>query len=219
MGDGQGGLGDHAAFLGIFDGKLEVAVVVEAAEGTGDVGALLLLDLEHQFAHVRGDRIHPEGVEAALQHVGLDACLVERGRPLADGDVGVLAVEEVHLLEGAAVGLHAVEASHIDDGRCDPDQLVHARLVFAGGLPHIPVNEGEFYFFCHNSTKVIIFLCLPLAGKKYFCTFVTPSEYGAISSVGRAPDCGSGCRGFEPHIAPLLQLSEESEGCFVLWAL
>ena len=27
-------------------------------------------------------------------------------------------------------------------------------------------------------------------------------EHGAISSVGRAPDCGSGCRGFEPHIAP-----------------
>ena len=27
-------------------------------------------------------------------------------------------------------------------------------------------------------------------------------QHGAISSVGRAPDCGSGCRGFEPHIAP-----------------
>ena len=24
-------------------------------------------------------------------------------------------------------------------------------------------------------------------------------DYGERSSVGRAPDCGSGCRGFEPH--------------------
>ena len=60
-------------------------------------------------------------------------------------------------------------------------------------------------------------------------------QHGAISSVGRAPDCGSGCRGFEPHIAPQLKReddrqvfvilcffmrhSEESEGCFVLWDL
>ena len=48
----------------------------------------------------------------------------------------------------------------------------------------------------------MIFRTLPLARKKYFRTFAIPSEYGAISSVGRAPDCGSGCRGFEPHIAP-----------------
>jgi hypothetical protein len=28
--------------------------------------------------------------------------------------------------------------------------------------------------------------------------------YGECSSVGRAPDCGSGCRGFEPHHSPHL---------------
>ena len=28
------------------------------------------------------------------------------------------------------------------------------------------------------------------------------SSYGERSSVGRAPDCGSGCRGFEPHRSP-----------------
>ncbi len=27
-------------------------------------------------------------------------------------------------------------------------------------------------------------------------------NYGGRSSVGRAPDCGSGCRGFEPHRSP-----------------
>ena len=26
--------------------------------------------------------------------------------------------------------------------------------------------------------------------------------YGGLSSVGRASDCGSECRGFEPHIPP-----------------
>ena len=33
-----------------------------------------------------------------------------------------------------------------------------------------------------------------------FC--VKSMEYGERSSVGRAPDCGSGCRGFEPHRSP-----------------
>ena len=28
------------------------------------------------------------------------------------------------------------------------------------------------------------------------------SAYGGYSSVGRAPDCGSGCRGFESHLSP-----------------
>ena len=32
----------------------------------------------------------------------------------------------------------------------------------------------------------------------------TISKYGERSSVGRAPDCGSGCRGFEPHRSPHL---------------
>ena len=27
-------------------------------------------------------------------------------------------------------------------------------------------------------------------------------QYGGCSSVGRAPDCGSGCRGFESHLPP-----------------
>lgn len=29
--------------------------------------------------------------------------------------------------------------------------------------------------------------------------------YGGRSSVGRAPDCDSGCRGFEPHRSPHLK--------------
>ncbi len=36
------------------------------------------------------------------------------------------------------------------------------------------------------------------------CKFFVPLyfQYGILSSVGRAPDCGSGCHGFEPHRIP-----------------
>ena len=150
VGDGEGDLGDHPAFLGAQDGTLEVAVVVEAAEGTGDVGALDLLDLEHELADVVRDGVHAQGVEAALEHVRLDAGLVEGGRPGPDRLVRVLAEQEVHLLEGAAVGLHAVEAAHVDDGRGHFHELVHPGNILAGTLPHIPVHQGELDFsLCH----------------------------------------------------------------------
>ena len=29
-------------------------------------------------------------------------------------------------------------------------------------------------------------------------------QHGGLSSVGRASDCGSECRGFEPHIPPII---------------
>ena len=60
----------------------------------------------------------------------------------------------------------------------------------------------------------MIFLGFPFARKKNYRTFAVPSEYGAISSVGRAPDCGSGCRGFEPHIAPPSKRPPSSGGFF-----
>ena len=63
----------------------------------------------------------------------------------------------------------------------------------------------------------MIFRSLPLARKKYFRTFAIPSEYGAISSVGRAPDCGSGCRGFEPHIAPQKEIGSAERRPFSFW--
>ena len=144
------------------DGSFEVAVVVQAAERSGDVGALCLLDLEHQFADVEGNRVHPEGVQAALQHMGLDTGLMEGSGPGADGFVRVLAEEKVHLFEGSAVRLDPVEAAHVDDRRGDFDELVHPRDILSRALPHIPVHEGKLYFtFRHNSeilsTKVILF--------------------------------------------------------------
>ena len=106
-------------------------MVVQAAEGAGDVGALLFLDFEHQFPDIGRNRVHSEGVEASFQHVCLDAGLVERGGPAADGHVRVFAEKEVHLLERAAVGLDAVEAAHINDGRGDLHELVDAGHVLA----------------------------------------------------------------------------------------
>ena len=41
-------------------------------------------------------------------------------------------------------------------------------------------------------------------------------QHGAISSVGRAPDCGSGCRGFEPHIAPQLKREDDRQVFVIL---
>ena len=150
IGDGQGHLRNHAAFFGANHGAFEVAVVVEAAEGTGDVRSLLFLDLEHEFTHIQRNRIHAQGVETALQHVGLDAGLVERRGPGAHGLVGVFAKEEVHLLKSAAVGFHTVKAAHVDDGGRHLYKLIHPGDIFPGTLPHVPVNQGELDFtFCH----------------------------------------------------------------------
>ena len=47
--------------------------------------------------------------------MGLNPGLMERFGPLADGFVGVLSIQEVDLLETAAIGLDTVEAAHPDD--------------------------------------------------------------------------------------------------------
>ena len=106
-------------------------MVVQAAERARNVRALGFLDLEHQFADICRNRVHTESVQASLEHMGLDAYLVERRSPLADRNVGILSIEEVHLLESAAVCLDAVEATHINDGRSHPYELVNSRLILA----------------------------------------------------------------------------------------
>ena len=138
--DGEGDLGNHTAFLRELYRTSEVAVVVETAEGPRDVGALLFLDLEHEFPDIGRDRVHPEGIETSLKHVGLDACLMERSCPSADGRVRVFSEEEVDLLEGSSIGLDPVETAHVDDCRGDFFQLVDTWDVLAGRLPHVAVN-------------------------------------------------------------------------------
>ncbi len=43
------------------------------------------------------------------------------------------------------------------------------------------------------------------------------SRHGERSSVGRAPDCGSGCRGFESHRSPSSKRMTERSSVFVLY--
>ncbi len=43
------------------------------------------------------------------------------------------------------------------------------------------------------------------------------SQHGERSSVGRAPDCGSGCRGFESHRSPSSKRMTEKSSVFVLY--
>ena len=114
-----------------------------------------MLDLVHEFTDVHRARVHAEGVETTVEHVGLDTGLVERFREGADGLVRVLPVQELDLLEGAAVGFHTVEAPHVDDYRSYLLQLVDAGGVLARRLPHVSINEGEFDFTSHIEAKYV----------------------------------------------------------------
>ena len=148
--DAEGGLRDEAELVGVFDGEFQVPVVVEAAEGAHDVHALGFLDFAHESAHVGGHGVHAQSVEGALQHLALDAGLAQRARPFAHSVVGVLAVQQVHLLEGATVGLHSVETAHPHDHGGDFGELVHSGLVLAGRLPHVAVHQTEFDSLLHT---------------------------------------------------------------------
>ena len=147
VGDAQGRLADHAGLLGIFHAEFQIARVVQTAERAHDIHALRLLHLRHQSAHIGRHAIHAQAVQCTLQHVGLDASLVELLGPGAHRLVGVLAIHQVHLLESAAIGLYAVKATHLDNHRRYLHQLVHTGLVLARRLPHVAVHQTEFYLF------------------------------------------------------------------------
>ena len=65
-------------------------------------------------------------------------------------------------------------------------------------------------FFEKKCTKICIYRkkAVPLhpllkkSAKWYMVNGQMVNVYGGLSSVGRASDCGSECRGFEPHIPP-----------------
>ena len=142
MGDAEGCLGYHAGRFGILDGGDDVALVVQSAEDSGDVGTLRMLHLIEQLAQVLGAGTHAEAVERTVEHMCLDAGLAEGTCPRTYRLVGVLAEKEVHLFETSAICLHAVEASHADDDRGYLEELVDAGLVFARTLPHVAEDEA-----------------------------------------------------------------------------
>ena len=134
-------------------------MVIETAERTGDVRALLLLHLEHQVPDIPRHGIHPQSVKSPFKHMGLDAGLMEGCRPLAYRHIGVLPKKKVNLLESASISLNPVETTHIDDRWSDLAKLIHPRDIFARALPHVPVHQGELYLFSHmnNSFKLQIY--------------------------------------------------------------
>ena len=92
VGDAERGLGRHACFEGILDGRDDVSDVVESAEDAGDVNALCMLHLVHQLSDVGGHGEHAERVKSAVEHVGFDAHFVEGFCEGAHCLVGVLAI-------------------------------------------------------------------------------------------------------------------------------
>ena len=147
--DAKGGLGNHASLLCPLDAGNYVANVVQAAENTGNVRTLFLLDLVHELANVVGNGIHSECVQATVKHVSLYSDLIERFAEGTDCIVGILACQQVDLLESAAIGLDAVEASHFDNYGSYACKLVFAGLKLAAALPHVSINETESDFLLH----------------------------------------------------------------------
>ncbi len=129
--DAECALGGHAGLFGPLDGRSNIADVVESVEDTGDIGALGLLHAVHHLPHVVGHGIHPKGIETTVKHVRLDAHLIEWLAEGADCLIGVLTCQEVHLLEGSAVGFHTCKATHVNDDGGYAGELVLAWLKLA----------------------------------------------------------------------------------------
>ena len=126
--DTQGSLWGHAGGLGPLHGRNDVTHIVQTAEDTGDINALRMLYLVLQLTHIIGHRIHTQRIQTAIEHVCLDAHLVERFTECPNGSVWILTCQQVYLLEGTTIGLHTVEHAHVDNGWCDTLQLVFTRL-------------------------------------------------------------------------------------------
>ncbi len=155
VGDAERALRNHPCFFGVADTRRNVAHIVKSAKRAGYVCPLRLLHLIKQLAHICRDRAHTKSVEGTVEHVGLDACLMERLRPFTHGFVGVFSEEKVDLFEPSSVGFDAGKTTHFNDGRCNTCELIYARHVFPCRLPHIAEDQAEFYFSFHDSMFIL----------------------------------------------------------------
>ena len=181
-GDAERGLRCHAGLCGPLDARYDVAHVVESAEDTGYVHALCVLHLIHKLPHVIGYGVHAQCVQAAIEHVRLNPCLIEGLAESAYGIVRVLSREQVDLLEGTTVGLHTGEAAHVYDDRRDALQLVFARLELTRRLPHVTIYETELYFLFH--LMFMISLCL-----SFVCDIIGSAKLGKKSQTAVISPC------------------------------
>ena len=153
VGDTECSLSNHTCLFSVNDRTFEVAVVIQSAERTHNVGSLSLLNLCHKSTYVIRYREHSQCVKTSLKHVSLNSHLVERSRPLSYCLVRILSKQKVNLLKSTTVTFNAVKATHINNYRSN--LLKHRDFwnVLSGRLPHIPVKKGEFYFSCHIILK------------------------------------------------------------------
>ncbi len=89
-------------------------------------------------------------------------------------------------------------------------KVCHCFFLFSGAKVLL------FYYYAKQSTKILRktrinilfsiffqkYLVISKKSSTFAVAFVNKGEYGGYSSVGRASDCGSECRGFEPHYPP-----------------
>ena len=127
-GNTQRGLRNHTCGLGPLDRGNDVTRVVQTTEDTGDIHTLCLLHLIHQFTYVVGHGIHTQRVQTTVQHVRLDAYLVERLTESTYSIVRILAGHKVHLFKGTTIGFYTGKASHVNDDGSNTLQLVLAWL-------------------------------------------------------------------------------------------
>ena len=129
--DAERGLRRHSGLFRPANRGNDVARVVKSVENTRNIHALRVFHLVHQRPDVVGHGIHAQRIQAAVEHVGLDAHLVERLAEGSHGVVRILASQQVHLLEGSAIGFHTGKAAHLDNHRSNALQLVFPWLELA----------------------------------------------------------------------------------------
>ena len=86
--------------------------------------------------------------------MGLDASFVKGFGPGTHGLVGVFTEQEVDLFKATAVGLYTGKTAHLHNGWSHFNQLIHARHVLTGTLPHVAEDQAEFDFSFHTGIFV-----------------------------------------------------------------
>ena len=91
MSDTKRALWNHSCLFGVCNGRSNVAYIIQSAECTGDICTLRFLHFVEQFADIRRNGAHPESVQCAVEHMGLNACFVKWLCPFAHGSIRVFA--------------------------------------------------------------------------------------------------------------------------------
>ena len=131
IGNTHSSLCNHASFLCPFDGRYNVARIVQSTENTGNIHALCFFHFIHQLPYVGRNRIHSQSIETSIQHVCLNARLIEEFCESTHRLIGVFTIKQVHLFRSTTISFHTSKTPHINNGGCYLCQLVFAWDIFA----------------------------------------------------------------------------------------